>query len=188
VPRNKKKHDDLEDYAGSAVAFAASLDRDATLHAHAIAVEATCAVDCGAICLCSRVRSDFANLRTSSMDTVNGIGCEVEGLGDVVINVCNTQGNFVFIFFKDVIFFPAPEQRSRGVYLRLMSVRRATRPSFQCTFSRDEDNLVLPARLLVKLVRFRGLTWLPNFALPLFALPTSLVISRNLVHRRCGHL
>jgi hypothetical protein len=103
LPRNKKKHDVTKNHAGSAVV--ASLDRDATLLAHVAAVETTWVVDTGASCYCSSVRSDFANLMISSMDTNTSIECEVEGLGDVVINVSNTQGNCIFTTLKDVLTF-----------------------------------------------------------------------------------
>ena len=143
MPRNKKNYDDPEFHAGTAVAFVTSLDRDTSLLAHVDAVGTTCVVDNGASCHCYAIRSDFVNLVTFSMGTVNGIDCEVEGLGDVVINVSNTKGNCVSITLKDVLFVPALEQRSRGAYLKLVRVRRATHASCHCNFSRDEDNTVL---------------------------------------------
>ncbi len=116
MARNKKKHENPEDYAGSAVAFVASLDHDATQHAHTDDVGTTWLVDNGADCHCSSVLSDFTNLKTS-MGTVSGIDCEIKGLGDVIINVSNTEENRVAITLKDVLFVPALEGRSKGAYL-----------------------------------------------------------------------
>jgi len=55
------------------------------------------------------------------------------------------------------------------------------------TFSKDEDLLDLLAESPVLLVRSGGLVWLPNFQ-ELTAAPASPTISRDLIHRRCGHL
>ena len=38
------------------------------------------------------------------MGTVSNIDCEVEGLGDVLINVSDNQGKCVAITLKDVLF------------------------------------------------------------------------------------
>jgi hypothetical protein len=57
--------------------------------------------------------SDFTNLMTSTMGTVSGIVFEMKGLGDVVINVSNNQGNCVAITLKDVLFVTTLEERSK---------------------------------------------------------------------------
>ena len=87
-----------------------------------------------------------------------------------------------------MLFVPDLEERSKGSYLRLTSVRKATQAGCHCNFSREEDNLVLPSRPPVRLVRSRGLTRLPNFEEPACAFPTASTMSRDLIHRRCGHL
>jgi hypothetical protein len=112
----------------------------------------------------------------------------VKGPGDVAINISNAEGNRVAITLKDVLSVPSLEELSKGAYLRLMNVRRATKAGCQCNLSRDEDNLVLPSRSLVRLVRSRGLTWLPNFMNSASALPTASIVSKDLIHRMCGHL
>jgi hypothetical protein len=122
------------------------------------------------------------------MGIVSGIDCEVKGLGYVIINVSNAEGNCVSITLKDVLFVPSLEDMSKGAYLRLMSVGRTTQVGCYCNFSRDEYSLVLPPGPSIRLVRSRGLTWLPNFVNPSSALPAASTVSRDLIYRRCGHL
>jgi hypothetical protein len=62
LPRNKKKHDSHEDYAGFAIAFVALLDHAAAAPAQADTAETTWVVDSGTTCHCSSVLSDFTNL------------------------------------------------------------------------------------------------------------------------------
>jgi hypothetical protein len=63
LPRNKKNHENPEDYASSAVAFVASLDHDAAMPAHVDTMETTWEIDNGGNCHCSSVLSEFTNLR-----------------------------------------------------------------------------------------------------------------------------
>ena len=77
------------------------------------------------------------------MGIVSGIDCEVKGLGDVTINVSNAEEKSVAITLKDVLFVPSLEERSKGAYLRLMSVKRATHVGCHYNFSRDQDSMVL---------------------------------------------
>jgi len=92
----------------------------------------------------------------------------------------------VTIILKEFHYVPSLKERSKG-YLRLLSVKRATQVGCYCTFFKDEDVLDLLTGPLVLLVRSRGLIWLPNFQEPTAA-PTSPTISRDLIHRRFGHL
>ena len=82
---------------------------------------------------------------------------------------------------------PGLKERSKGLYLRLVSVRRATHVGCQCTFSKDEDVLDLLTSSPVILVRRCGLTWFPDIQ-DYVALLVSPMITRDLVYRRCGHL
>jgi hypothetical protein len=122
------------------------------------------------------------------MGTVSGIDCEVKELEDVTINISNAEGKHDAITLKDVLFIPSLEERSKGAYLRLMSVRRATQAGYHCNFSRDVDNLVLPSGPPVRLVRSRGLTLLMNFTNSASALPATSIVTRDLIHCRSGHL
>ncbi len=115
-------------------------------------------VDNGANCHCSAILSDFSSLKTSDMGTISGIDYEVKGLGDITINVSNVEANLVTITLKDVLFVPSLRERSRGAYFRLMSARKATKADCRCSFSKDEDNLVLHGGPPIRLVRFKGLT------------------------------
>jgi len=93
----------------------------------------------------------------------------------------------VTITSKEVLYVPDLKERSKRSYLRLLSVRKATQGGCHCTFSKDEDLLDLLIGPPVLLVRFGGLVWLPNFQAPTAA-PASPTITRDLIHRRCGHL
>jgi len=64
LPRNTKKLDNQEGYAGSAVAFVALPDRDTAAPAQVDDAKTTGVVDSGATCHCSSMLSDFTNLRT----------------------------------------------------------------------------------------------------------------------------
>jgi hypothetical protein len=75
--------------------------------------ETTWVVESGATSHYLSVLSDFTNLMTSTMGIVIGIDCEVEGLGDVIINVSNAEVNCVSITLKDVLFVPSLEDRSK---------------------------------------------------------------------------
>ena len=68
------------------------------------------------------------------MGIVSGIDCEVKGLGDVIINVSNDEGNCVLVLLKDILFVSSLEDRSKGAYLRLTSVRKATQVGCYCNF------------------------------------------------------
>jgi hypothetical protein len=118
---------------------------------------------------------------------VSGIDCEVKGVGDVDITVSNKDGMPVTITLKEFLYVPDLKERSKGSYLRLLSVRRATQGGCHLTFSKDEDVLDLLIVPPVLLVRFGGLVWLPNFQTP-SASTASPAITRDLIHRRCGHL
>jgi hypothetical protein len=193
LPRNKKKHDNAEehiDHAGSAVAFVASfpmLSTASTSSSKSSSSEITWAIDSGASRHYYVVRSDFTHLKTSVVGNVSGIGSEVKGVGDIDVIVCKKAGLPVIITLTEVLYVPDLKERSKGSYLRLLSVRRATQAGCHCTFPKDEDLLDLLTGPPVLLVRSGGLLWLPNFQ-ELTAVPVSPTISRDLVHRRCGYL
>jgi hypothetical protein len=56
----------------------------------------------------------------------NGIDCEAKGVGDVEVTVCNKVGIPVILTLKEVLYVPGLRERSKGLYMRLLSVRRAT--------------------------------------------------------------
>jgi len=72
------------------------------------------------------VLSDFIDLKTFVIGNDSGIACEVKGVGDIDVNVCNRAGLHVTITFKEVLYVPNLKERSKGSYLRLLSVKRAT--------------------------------------------------------------
>jgi hypothetical protein len=119
--------------------------------------------------------------------TVSGIDCKVEGVGDIEVTTSNSKGHPVSVTLKDVLFVPELRERSKGIYLRLLSVRKATQIGCHCSFSKDEDTLDLLTGPPVILIRSRGLVWLPTYQRAT-ALPASPTITRDLIHRRCGHL
>jgi len=106
----------------------------------------------------------------------------------VDVTVCNRAGQPITITLKEVLYVLDLKERSKGSYLRLLSVRRGTHAGCHCTFSKDEDLLDLLTRPPDLLVCYSGgLVWLPNFQKPTAA-PSSPTISRDLIHRRFGHL
>ena len=52
---------------------------------------------------------------------------------------CNKAGLQVIITLKEVIYVPGLKDSSNGLYLRLLSVSKATQAGCHCTFSYDED-------------------------------------------------
>jgi hypothetical protein len=172
LPRNKKRNDNSErqtDHAGSAVAFVASfpaLYAASTSDSTLTFSEFTWVIDSGASRHCSVNLSNFTDLKTSIVGNVNGIVCEVKGVGDIGVTVCNRARLPVTITLKEVLYVPDLKERSKGSYLRLLSVRRASQVGCHCNFSKDEGILDLLAGPLVLLVRYGGLVWLPNFRNP----------------------
>ena len=90
---------------------------------------------------------------------------------------------------RKFFYVPGIKERSKGSYsyFKLYLVRRLTHVGCHSTFSKDENVLNLLTGPPVLLVRSRGLIWLPNFQEPTAA-PAYPTISRDLIHRRCGHL
>ncbi len=75
--------------------------------------EVTWVVDNGASRHCSAVLSDFTQLKTSVVGSVSGIDCEVKGVGDVEVKICNKTGIPVSITLKEVIYVPGLRERSK---------------------------------------------------------------------------
>ena len=84
--------------------------------------EITWVIDSGASRHCSAVRSDFIDLKTSVVGNVSGIDCEVKGVGDIEVTVCNKAGLPAKITLTEVLYVPKLKERSKGSYLRLLSV------------------------------------------------------------------
>jgi len=192
LPRNKNKNknkvEDLDDHAGSSLAFVASTyAMMSAASSSSSSSEATWVIDSGASRHCSAVASDFVELKTSVVGFVSGINCEVEGVGDVEVTVCNKARLPVTITLKEVLYVPGLKDRSKGLYLRLLSVRKANRAGCHCTFSKDEDVLNLLTGSPVTVIRRCGLIWLPNFQ-ETAAVMASSTITRDLIRCRCGHL
>jgi hypothetical protein len=162
LPKNKKKLDKAEgsnDHAWSTVAFVASTSAlmSAASSSESPSAKVTWVIDTGATRHCSAALSDFAELKTSVMGSVSGIVCEVKGVGDVEVTVNNKIGLPITLTLKEVLYVPGLRERSKGLYLRLLSVRRATQVGYHCTFSKSEDVLNLLTGPPVILVRRCGL-------------------------------
>ena len=192
LPGNKKKlnkAEDSDDHAESAVALVASTSTLSSASSSASpSPDVTWVIDSGTSRHCSAVLSDFADLKISVVGSVSGIGCEVKGVGDVEVTVCNKIGSPITLTLKEVLYVLGLRERSKGLYLRLLSVTRATLVGCHCTFSKDEDVLDLLTSPPVILVRRCGLIWLLNFQEPTTVLALSPTITRDFIHRRCGHL
>ena len=119
--------------------------------------EFTWVINTGASRHCFVILSDYADLKNSVVGSVSGIGCEVKGVGDVEVTVCIKARLLVTLTLKEVLYVPGLREKSKGLYLRLLSVRRATQVGCHCNFSKDEDVLNLLTSPPVILVRRCGL-------------------------------
>jgi hypothetical protein len=133
----------------------------------------------------SAVLSDFSAITINGkLGTVSGIGCKIEGSGNISFFVHDRQGKHVQMNHKDVLYVPSLSKRSGGSYLRLMSVRLAVNAGYELTFSKNSDILEHNDGTMIDLVRSGGLSWLPNHFTP----TTAISVSRDLIHHRFGHL
>jgi hypothetical protein len=186
-----------EDSAGPAVAFPAFTFTKKNHHddllaagpSHSPDPPVSWVVDSGASRHCSAELSDFDQISyPSGMGIISGINCEIKGLGSVSLLVLDKSGRTITMLLKNVLYVPDLSARSNGVYLRLMSVRLATVAGYKCSFASNEDLIEHPNGVAIKLVRHRGLIWLPNPPLAATVLVAQSSISRDLIHRRTGHL
>ena len=60
------------------------------------------------------------------MGIINGIKCEIKGVGSVTLRLLDKSGRTIIVVMKEVLYVHDLYARSNGVYLRLMSVRLAT--------------------------------------------------------------
>ena len=92
LPRNKNKYRDTGGHAGSAVAFVASLvdDNEAIVLVHySDLTPVRWVVDSGASMHCSVVSNNFTDPKLSELGSVDGINCQVEGVGNVIVEFSN---------------------------------------------------------------------------------------------------
>ena len=68
----------------------------------------------------------FTGLKTYVVGNVRCIDCEVNGVGDIDVTVCNRYGLHVTVTLKEVLYVQDLKERTKGYYLRLPRVRRAT--------------------------------------------------------------
>ena len=146
-------------------------------------------VDSGASRHYSSIASDFIDLiPRDDLGVVSGIDCPIRGLGNISVSTVNSSGEPVAFTLLDVLYVPDLAQRSNGNYLRLLSVRLAVAAGFCCNFTGARDYLSHSSGLTLDLVRHQGLTWLPVSARNHVHSAAVAPASRDLIHRRCGHL
>ncbi len=83
----------------------------------------------------------------------------MKGIGDVTAEVSEKNGKCIKITLKELLFVLDLQNRSKGAYLRLMSVTKAKLAGCQCIFAKDEDNLELENKSSVELFSAKRLTF-----------------------------
>jgi hypothetical protein len=92
-------------------------------------------VDSGSNRHFSVVASDFTNLVLSNdLGNVSGINCTIVGTLSISFLVRERSGKLVPFLLTNVLFVPYLASRSRGNYLRLMSVQLANKARYTFIF------------------------------------------------------
>jgi hypothetical protein len=159
-------------------------------------------VDNGASRHFSANESDFTDLRATPSDHhVSGIDCKIKGVGSIVISVLDNNGRCVKINLENVLYVPGLATKSNGHYQRLMSVNLATQKGCRFSFAKHVDFLLTANGTVIRLARHNGLVWLSDYEasnnpktpispeqVAAAAVASVSSLSRDLIHRRCGHL
>ena len=148
------------------------------------------AVDSGANFHFDGAEEEFEHMDPFS-GHVSGLDVEIKGKGTVRLALADCHGKVHSILLHDVLYVPGIAKRSGHNFLRLFSVNAATAKGWSVTFGSPAGDIITHNKSGVSfpLTKDQGLSWIHSVTPPpAIAATAAGTISKDLLHRRLGHL